>query len=302
MKPERFDDFGAAGYVDMELRTIAVAIDFSARSATALRWAERLAKEAGSTVRPLHVVDTVGPGPGPRERLRPEQLAIVDGLIADARQRWDTFRQGVPGAAARDLEVEVADRRDGLRRLLDRCPADLLVLGATGTGSPNVGLGSFAAAAVRALSVDVLIVRDDLHPLRLSRVVAGTDFSPAAARALDAAAALAARERVPLYAVHVVGPLGADVEVTSRRLDAALAAVRERHPHLVVTGELYRHLGARAGLVDFAESIGADLIAIGRRGTGGARDLLVGSMAEQVLRDSRCAVWVSKTPPASAQV
>jgi nucleotide-binding universal stress UspA family protein len=87
----------------MEFGTIAVAVDFSAPSATALRWAERLAKEAGATVRPPHVVDTVGSGSGPRERLRPEQLAIVDGLIADARRRWDTFRQGVAGAAAREL-------------------------------------------------------------------------------------------------------------------------------------------------------------------------------------------------------
>jgi nucleotide-binding universal stress UspA family protein len=282
--------------------TIAVAIDFSAPSATALRWAERLAKDSGRTVRALHVVDTVGPGPGPRERLRPEQRAIVDGLIADARRRWQDFRAGAAGAATLELEVEVADRSDGLRRLLERGPADLLVLGATGTGSPNVGIGSFAAAAVRELPVDVLIVRDDAHPLRLSRVVVGLDFSPAAARALDAAAVLAARDGVPLYAVHVVGPFGTGVEAAGPQLDAALAAIRARHPRLVVIGELLRHVGARAGLVDFAESTGADLIAIGRRGASGARDFLLGSMAEQVLRDSRCAVWVAKAPIAPDRV
>lgn len=282
----------------MEAKTIAVAIDFSAPSAMALRWAERLARDAGGAVQAMHVVDTVGPGPGPRERLRPEQLAIVDGLIADARRRWETFRQAVPGARERELDVEVADRRDGLRRLLERCPADLLVLGATGTGSPNVGIGSFAAAAVREVPVDVLIVRDDAQPSRLSRVVAGIDFSPAARRALDAAATLAARDGVPLYAVHVCGPLAGDVDATGRQLEAELADVRQRHPRLVVSGELHRRVGARAGLVDFAESIGADLIAIGRRGTSGARDFLLGSMAEQVLRDSRCAVWVAKSPAA----
>lgn len=285
----------------MEFRTIAVAVDFSAPSAMALRWAQRIAKDGGGTVRALHVVDTVGPGPGPREALRPEQLAIVDGLIADARRRWDAFRQGAAGTDALELDVEVADRRGGLRRLLERCPADLLVLGATGTGSPNVGLGSFAAAAVRESPVDVLIVRDHAQPLQLSRVVVGTDFSPAAVRALEAATALAARDRAPMHVVHVVGPLGTDVDVTARRLDAAVAAVRERNPNLVVTGELHRHLGARAGLVDFAESVGADLISIGRGGNGGAREFLLGSMAEQVLRDSRCAVWVAKAPAASGR-
>jgi nucleotide-binding universal stress UspA family protein len=282
--------------VTIDVVKIAVAIDFSAASAMALRWAERLAKDTAGTVHALHVVDTVGPGPGPRERLGSQQLAIVDGLAADARRRWEEFRRGVPGAGEREFDVEVDSRREGLRRLLERCGADLLVLGATGTGSANVGIGSFAAAAVRELPVDVLIVRDDEHPLRLSRVVAGTDFSPAAARALDSAAALAARDGVPLYAVHVVGPFGTDPEATGRRLEASLAAIRERHPQLVTRCEIHRHVGTRAGLVDFAESIGADLIAIGRRGTSGVRDVLLGSMAEQVLRDSRCAVWVAKTP------
>jgi nucleotide-binding universal stress UspA family protein len=280
----------------MDHRTIAVAIDFSAASAMALRWAERLAKDTSAAVYPLHVIDTVGPGPGPRERLAPQQLAIVDGLVADARRRWQTFRQDVPGTGERDLDVEVDSRRDGLRRLLERSGADLLVMGATGAGSPNVGIGSFTAAAVRELPTDVLIVRDDGHPLRSSRVVVGMDFSPAAARALDAAAALAARDGVPLYAVHVVGPFATDPEATGRRLEASLAAIRERHPQLVTRCEIHRHVGARAGLVDFAESIGADLIAIGRRGASGVRDVLLGSMAEQVLRDSRCAVWVAKTP------
>jgi nucleotide-binding universal stress UspA family protein len=282
----------------MNPRKIAVAIDFSTASAMALQWAERLAKDTSAAVYPLHVVDTVGPGPGPRERLSPQQLAIVDGLVADARRRWRTFRLGVPGTDERELDVEVDSRRDGLRRLLERSDADLLVLGATGSGSPNVGIGSFAAAAVRELPIDVLIVREDGHPLRSSRVVVGTDFSPAAIRALDAAAALAARDGVPLYVVHVVGPFGADPDATERRLEESLSPIRERHPNLVARCEIHRHVGTRAGLVDFAESIGADVIAIGRRGASGMRDILLGSMAEQVLRDSRCAVWVAKTPAA----
>lgn len=63
----------------MELRTIAVAIDFSAPSATALRWAEHLAKEACATVRSLHVVDTL------RD---PDSAATV------AKQRRPLFRMG----------------------------------------------------------------------------------------------------------------------------------------------------------------------------------------------------------------
>lgn len=279
----------------MESRDIAVAIDFSAPSMIALRWAERLAREAGAVVRPLHVIDTVGPGPGPRERLRPEQLAIVDALTADVLARWEEFRKQVPEAAGRGLEVEVADRRGGLRRLLQRCPADVLVLGATGTGSPNVGIGSFAAAAVRDVPTDVLIVRDE-HPLRWNGVVVGLDFSPAAERALDAAAAFAARDGVRLHVVHVAGPFFTESDSVGARLAEAVATVRVRHPGLETGAVIHRRIGVRAGLVEFAESVGADLIAIGRRGSGSAHDFLLGSTAEHVLRDTRCAVWVAKLP------
>jgi nucleotide-binding universal stress UspA family protein len=279
----------------MESRDVAVGIDFSAHSMIALRWAERLAREAGSVVRPLHVIDTVGPGPGPRDRLRPEQRAIVDALTADVLARWQEFRKGVPEAAGRELEIEVADRRGGLRRLLERCPAGVLVLGATGTGSPSVGIGSFAAAAVRDVPTDVLIVRDG-HPLRWSGVAVGLDFSQAAGRALDAAAAFAARDGVRLHVVHVVGPFFTESDIAGARLAEAVATVRARHPGLETGAVIHRRVGARAGLVEFSEAVGADLIAIGRRGAGGARDFLLGSTAEHVLRDTRCAVWVAKPP------
>jgi nucleotide-binding universal stress UspA family protein len=279
----------------MESRDVAVAIDFSAPSMIALRWAERLAREAGSVVRPFHVIDTVGPGPGPRERLRPEQRAIVDALTADVLARWEDFRKDVPEAAGRELEVQVADRRGGLRRLLERCPAAVLVLGATGIGSPNVGIGSFAAAAVRDVPTDVLIVRDG-HPLRWSGVVVGLDFSPSATRALDAAAAFAARDGVRLHLVHVVGPFFTESDSVGARLAEAVAAVRARHPGLETAAVIHRRVGTRAGLVEFSEKVGADLIAIGRRGAGGAHDFLLGSTAEHVLRDTQCAVWVAKPP------
>jgi nucleotide-binding universal stress UspA family protein len=40
--------------------------------------------------------------------------------------------------------------------------------------------------------------------------------------------------------------------------------------------------------------VGADLIAIGTRGRTNLRDVVLGSTAEKLLRDSPCAVWASK--------
>ena len=43
---------------------------------------------------------------------------------------------------------------------------------------------------------------------------------------------------------------------------------------------------AKAGIVDYAESVGADLIVMGSRGRGGIERLMLGSVAEHVVRVS----------------
>ncbi|GAA3932754.1 universal stress protein [Actinomadura viridis] len=123
-------------------------------------------------------------------------------------------------------------------------------------------------------------------------VVAGTDGSAHAERAVAWAADEAALRGLPLRIVHTLARWGKDMPVRpprdaeealptvgQRLLDEAARQARERHPDLAVTTELLRESMPFA-LRD--EAGGAFEIVLGHRGLGGFRSLLLGSTALRV--------------------
>ena len=184
------------------LASIVVGLDFSECSRVALGHAQRVASWAGAQVHPVHVVDTPVDAMPEEAALTVMQRGIREGLVEDARKRWDAFVEGSPDASDLRLDVCVAHRLVGIRQQLDHHKADLLVLGAFGEERPSVGMGTLASACVRSVPTDVLIVRDNYRdPFRT--VVVGIDFSATCQRALEAASLVAHGDGARLYAAYV---------------------------------------------------------------------------------------------------
>jgi nucleotide-binding universal stress UspA family protein len=61
--------------------------------------------------------------------------------------------------------------------------------------------------------------------------------------------------------------------------------------------EIYNSLSEDAGILEFADDIGADLIAMATHGRTGMLHLLTGSIAEDVVNHSKRPVWTLKTTP-----
>jgi nucleotide-binding universal stress UspA family protein len=133
-------------------------------------------------------------------------------------------------------------------------------------------------------------------------VVVGVDGSANGQRALHVAARQAARTQTPLVVVHAVGLTdvvdGEHVPSHDHRAEiarqvtdwcASLEGQCRDVESLVLDGPPVDVL-LRA-----AHEVGAGLIVVGRRGTGGRPELLLGSTAHQVVEHSRCPVLV--VPP-----
>jgi nucleotide-binding universal stress UspA family protein len=137
------------------------------------------------------------------------------------------------------------------------------------------------------------------NPIR--NVLVASDFSPAAERALDHAAAVARDHGAVLHLVHVVSKIEGSWE-SSRHLEEALAAIRESHARqLEVMAEQRRGAGveirtetlqglASQMILGYAESCAADLIVVGSRGLSGWRRLLLGSTARRLIEHAPCPV------------
>jgi nucleotide-binding universal stress UspA family protein len=139
----------------------------------------------------------------------------------------------------------------------------------------------------------MLAIRSILYP---------TDFSERAECAFPTACALARDYGAELIVLHVYPPPIFAGEVMKRtpdghdeRLWAMLQRVQPPDPkvrtrHCLVAGH------AATDIVRIASESKSDLIVIGAHGRTGLSRVLIGSVAEQVLRTSPCPVLVVKAP------
>jgi universal stress protein E len=279
------------------LASIVVGLDFSECSRVALGHAQRVASWAGAQVHPVHVVDVPADQIPGETALTALQREIREGLVDHARKRWDSFSQDTPAAAGLHLDICVAHRLVGIRQQLDHHKADLLVVGAFGDERPNVGMGTLASTAVRNVPTDVLIVRDNYRePFRT--IVVGIDFSPTSRRALEAASLFAHGEGAKLYAAHIVPERVENLARLRTELGPELTAFMSettcKYPGLEVLARVFPYSGHRSGVLEFAALVNADLVVVGTRGRSNLRDVVLGSTAEKILRDSVCAVLAVK--------
>ena len=136
-----------------------------------------------------------------------------------------------------------------------------------------------------------------------TRVLCPTDFSDHSKAAVSYAAALAASYGARLHLLHVLTPFPvvapvADLPIDSRvwasvdtqaREDLDAEARRIRHPGVEIETTV-RQGDAVAETLRVAGQWHADLIVLGTHGRGGFERLVLGSVAEKVLRRAPCAV------------
>jgi nucleotide-binding universal stress UspA family protein len=188
--------------------------------------------------------------------------------------------------------------------------AELIVVGTHGhTGIHRFLLGSVANSVLRHAPCDVLVCRGTFGPSPFERPLVATDFSPAADRALRNAAALAA-PGATIDVVHAwqlpAGSWGATLLGQARFpwstvRDAVIASAKAQgdkleHTYAQLGHPLHVELiqGPPASVITHAaERGGHDLIAIGTHGHRGFRRLLLGSVAESVIRHAPCSVLVA---------
>jgi nucleotide-binding universal stress UspA family protein len=142
--------------------------------------------------------------------------------------------------------------------------------------------------------------------MRFTRILVPTDFSPPSEAALAAAMELADRFGASIHLLHVLedpystsayatevyGFLPPDLRETwqqnaEKRLDALLPP--EHGTRSAATGTVVFGSPAKA-IVDHAQTASADLIVMGTHGRSGMAHLLLGSVAERVVRTAPCPV------------
>jgi nucleotide-binding universal stress UspA family protein len=284
------------------------AVDLSDASEEALRQADRQARLFDGDLVVLHVLATTFPG----TPMSPEGLQRIieerDRLVREVGDRIIARTAAVTGRdpAGVAVLVEDGDPASAIVSKAEALGANLVVVSALGeSGLPRLLLGSVAQSVVRHAHTSVLVAR--AGPAA-GCVLAATDFSQTGKAAVDAAAEQARRRGAPLVLLHSLELLRPEMVVSEpAAVPMRLAepppahelrrSVRRRLEEILVRAAVNGEVvvedePAADAIAGAADRLGAELVIVGTHGRTGLRRLLLGSVAEAVVRRAPCSVLV----------
>jgi nucleotide-binding universal stress UspA family protein len=304
---------------------VLIAYDGSPSATTAVRAAASLFTNARASIATVPPDPTVHAGSAVAMLSSVSPVLVeetIEELTAEARRQADeTARQGVEHARAAGLEAEVAEvtpSAPAWAALLDtahRLEADALVCGTRGRGAfARALLGSTSSSLLHNTDLPVLVVPDGGGALD-GPIVLAYDGSEGATHAIQGVGRL-----LPGHAavvIHAWEPVF-HRSVTSRAVDAGAidtlpvvigdlrvaltdraAAVTEqgmaaaRDAGLDASGETVEaYEGPWRAVAAAARAHGASAIAVGTRGLGAAKSVLLGSVSASLVQNAELPVLV----------
>jgi nucleotide-binding universal stress UspA family protein len=277
----------------MALRTILVPTDFSTHADLAFEAARELATRCGARIELVHAFHI------PPEAAPYLTGASLERMESEARTELGTRRAAAQSAGiACDARWLTAPPAAAIAETASKVGADLIAIGSHGhTGVRYALLGSVAARVARQAPCPVLTIKQrPAHGWTIQRIALATDFSEPAQRAVERALELAriyGAVHFVLVHAHYVPPdlaamlaeQGTSVPVPDERTPEQLERLLVQLQDAGFSAEYVTEAGHPAEVLRrVAVRTNADLVALGTHGRRGLSRLLLGSVAEHVLR------------------
>lgn len=297
-------------------RSILVPLDGTRFAEAALPVAARLARTARGR---LHLLMAHRPTPA---LVGPGEIAAPDpGLDRALLEQEEHYLAGVSASAGQagvgtvTLAQAVGPAGDAICEEADRIEADLIVMASHGrSGLGRFWLGSVSTHVIREAGVPVLLVHPNRAECSLQHdsgagILVALDLSGFAEAILEPVVDLAHLLQAHITLLHVVEPnyhpvdpavpfpLDQDSTVTEirradaqRRLDEIADRVRARG--LCVSARVAVAANAAEEVMENLAAPKYDLLALTTHGAGGMRHLLMGSLADKLIRSAEKPVLV----------
>jgi nucleotide-binding universal stress UspA family protein len=277
---------------------ILVPTDFSKASDAALAHARTLAGSTGATLHLLHVAYNALADP------RDYETAAYEKLL-----------QRLSGESPGDILIVQRSEApaDEITRYARAHNIDLIVMGTHGRGRvAHLLLGSVAEKVARTAPCPVLTMREmPRTPGGRPRLLVPTDFSSCSDAAFGCAQRIAAKMRGSVCLLHVIEHPPAGVtfgsescapaslqarqdQAENARVELGRRMLADSRSRIAITGDFV--FGASAAMISaYAADHAFDMIVMGTHGRSGIAHLLMGSVAETVIRTARCPVLTVKS-------
>lgn len=268
------------------MKNIIVPVDFSNHSQFALKSAALLAKKNNATLYALHMLDMQ------EMSLSESEVYLHEKTLFFLKLAEKRFQDFLKKDYLKDVKVVPIIKHYKVFKEVDAVAkevnADLIIMGSHGaSGFKEFFIGSNTQKVIRHANVPVLVIKNEMANVDFTDVVVASDFSeesiPAFQKMLKTLEPMNAKKHI----VYVNPPF--DSFKTTPEMDALADNFllklegntdRKINVHFVCARTIMQ------GILDFSNSVGADLIAVITHGRTGIAHFMEGSVAEDVTNHS----------------
>ncbi|WP_086543810.1 universal stress protein [Algoriphagus antarcticus] len=278
---------------------VLVPFDFSEQAQNALDFTTLLSdKFENVEIIVLHVIEvpsSSGMGTMGGGELMPQmenQIFFIELLDRRKRQFKELESKYAGNSFALSTKIVIGNAFQNISSFIIDEDPDLVVMGSTGSdGIEEVLIGSNTEKVVRTSHCPVVTVKASTNPEKIKKIVFANDFREGQDELADRIKNLQKWFDADLYLVIINTPGSFE---TTRESAARIKLFANTYQIDHAVAEIYNSNSEEAGIVEFAEDIDADLIAMATHGRTGLIHLFTGSIAEDVVNHTKRPVWTFK--------
>lgn len=276
------------------MRTVLVPVDFSSYSNNALDFAYELAKKAGdSRILVLHVLEAID-----------TQSYNTMGMV-DTNDQADLYVNLLMQRVSKNMDAIVNDPKydgvemiphvhrgrpyESISKAIAEHDADLVVMGTLGSsGLDELFIGSNTEKVVRYAKCPVIAIPDGAKFEGINHIVYATDLSEDDAKVIQR---LKDGQRLLGAHLHILWVNTPHDITANETMEEKLRDYAREHQLTDFSLNISKAIFAEAGIMNYADEIDADMIALTTGGRKGIQYLFAGSLAENVVNHSCRPVW-----------
>lgn len=275
------------------MKKILVPTDFSPKAENALKVAAQLARSHNAEIYLLHMLELplvlVDPVSGGGANQLPEALFFMK--LAKKR-----FKELMSRDYLKDIKVhetvEFHQAFEGIMEISQKHNCDIIIMGSNGaTGLKEIFIGSNAGKVVRNSTVPVLIIKNDHPEFRVSKIVFATDCNLKNKHTLNMAKNFAEKMDAGLHLVYINTANNFVIEDEAQK---SLEDFVKGEDLKNYTLNIYNDVTVEKGVLNFSNSINADLIGISTHGRKGLDHFFNGSISEDLVNHANMPIITFK--------
>lgn len=262
------------------MKKILVPTDFSDHAEYALKVAAQIARKNNSEIILLHMLELphqAGDAIGSGHQI-PEIMLYKNKALENLEELMDAdFLEGINVSEA----VQFEKAFDGIMKIIKKNEVDLVVMGSHGTsGFEEMFIGSNTEKVVRFSDVPVLVIKNQIDDFKASNFVFASDFSNEIKKPFSVLLEFAKVFNSKLNLVMINTPNSFKPTHVAKKIMSEFMADFNYSNYSM---DIYNDTNVEKGILNFANSVNADLIGMCTHGRTGFAHFFNGSISEDLV-------------------